>query len=52
MLPTPQVVPLTTTRGEESSPTFSPGRDQVAFSWNGEKSDKWDIYINGTSTSR
>ena len=50
-LPTPQLVPLTTTRGWEGSPTFSPGGDQVAFSWNGEKADNWDVYIKMIGSS-
>ena len=26
-------------------PTFSPDGDQVAFAWNGEKADNFDIYV-------
>ncbi len=39
------VVPLTTYPGEESYPSFSPDGNQVAFSWNGEKQDNFDIYV-------
>jgi Tol biopolymer transport system component len=39
------VVPLTFTPGWEWGPTFSPDGDQVAFGWEGEKRDNWDIYI-------
>jgi hypothetical protein len=39
------VVPLTSYPGLESSPTFSPDGNQVAFSWNGEKQDNFDIYV-------
>jgi len=39
------VVPLTSYPGEERQPTFSPDGNQVAFSWNGEKQDNFDIYV-------
>jgi len=42
----PEVVPLTTYAGSELSPSFSPDGNQVVFSWNGEKQDNFDIYIN------
>jgi Tol biopolymer transport system component len=35
---------LTTLRGAEWSPTFSPDGSQVAFVWNGDKQDNADIY--------
>jgi serine/threonine protein kinase len=41
----PEVVPLTSYVGSERSPSFSPDGNQVAFSWNGEKQDNFDIYI-------
>ena len=41
----PEVVPLTSYAGFERSPSFSPDGNQVAFSWNGEKQDNFDIYI-------
>jgi eukaryotic-like serine/threonine-protein kinase len=44
-IPLPLVVSLTSTPGRETEPTFSPDGNQVAFSWNGEKLDNWDIYI-------
>jgi Tol biopolymer transport system component/DNA-binding winged helix-turn-helix (wHTH) protein len=37
-------VPLTTYPGEESQASFSPDGNQVAFVWNGEKQDNFDIY--------
>ncbi len=44
-LPAPSLVPLTSTPGSETQPTFSPDGDQVAFVWDGEKGDNTDIYV-------
>jgi Tol biopolymer transport system component len=41
----PRVVALTSLRGVEGWPTFSPDGEQVAFAWGGEKSDNLDIYL-------
>jgi dipeptidyl aminopeptidase/acylaminoacyl peptidase len=41
----PEVVPLTTYAGIEQSPSFSPDGNQLAFSWNGEKQDNFNIYL-------
>ena len=38
-------VPLTTYPGQERQPSFSPDGNQVAFSWNGDKQDNFDIYV-------
>jgi Tol biopolymer transport system component/DNA-binding winged helix-turn-helix (wHTH) protein len=38
-------VPLTSYAGAELHPSFSPDGTQVAFSWNGEKQDNFDIYV-------
>jgi len=38
-------LPFTTYTGRESFPSFSPDGNQVAFCWNGEKQNNWDIYI-------
>ncbi|HTV09735.1 MAG TPA: winged helix-turn-helix domain-containing protein [Candidatus Aquilonibacter sp.] len=38
-------VPLTTYRGSEQSPSFSPDGSMVAFQWNGESQDNFDIYV-------
>ena len=40
-----QVVPLTSLKGAEVDPTFSPDGEQVAFAWNGEREDNFDIYV-------
>jgi Tol biopolymer transport system component/DNA-binding winged helix-turn-helix (wHTH) protein len=37
--------PLTSYVGVQRSPSFSPEGDRVAFSWNGEKQDNFDIYV-------
>src|SRR5262245_13225051 len=42
----PRVIPLTAFAGSEAYPSFSPDGNQVVFSWNGEKQDNWDLYIN------
>jgi Tol biopolymer transport system component len=39
-----RVVPLTSYQGTERYPTFSPDGNQVAFSWDGETQDNFDIY--------
>jgi serine/threonine protein kinase len=38
-------VPFTTYPGSERFATFSPDGRQVAFSWNGEKQDNFDVYV-------
>ena len=38
-------IPLTSYPGIELNPTFSPDGSQVAFSWNGEQQDNFDIYV-------
>ncbi len=38
-------VPLTSYPGWEGCPSFSPDGTQVAFAWNGEKQDNYDIYV-------
>ncbi len=37
--------PLTTYPGSELCPSFSPGGERIAFSWDGEKQDNFDIYV-------
>ena len=41
----PRLVPLTTYNGIEAFPSFSPDGNQIAFSWNGENQDNFDIYV-------
>jgi eukaryotic-like serine/threonine-protein kinase len=38
-------VPLTSYPGHERQPSLSPDGNQVAFSWNGDKQDNFDIYV-------
>jgi eukaryotic-like serine/threonine-protein kinase len=38
-------IPLTTYPGREQQPSFSPDGNSVAFAWNGEAEDNWDIYV-------
>jgi eukaryotic-like serine/threonine-protein kinase len=44
-LSAPRVVQLTALRGYKKNPTFSPDGEQVAFVWEGEKQDNWDIFV-------
>jgi Tol biopolymer transport system component/DNA-binding winged helix-turn-helix (wHTH) protein len=44
-LPPPRLVPLTTLTGTEVLPSFSPDGKHVAFAWNGERGDNFDIYV-------
>jgi Tol biopolymer transport system component/DNA-binding winged helix-turn-helix (wHTH) protein len=41
----PQPVPLTSLRGSEIQPALSPDGNQVAFAWNGQKEENYDIYL-------
>jgi Tol biopolymer transport system component len=38
-------IPLTAFRGIEADPAVSPDGNLVAFTWNGEKQDNFDIYV-------
>jgi Tol biopolymer transport system component/DNA-binding winged helix-turn-helix (wHTH) protein len=38
-------LPFTSFRGKELGPSFSPNGNQIAFSWNGEKENNFDIYV-------
>ncbi|HEY3840972.1 MAG TPA: hypothetical protein VGL72_30590 [Bryobacteraceae bacterium] len=42
-------VPLTSYPGQEVEPSFSPDGKLVAFSWNGDKQDNYDIYVKQIS---
>ncbi len=43
--PTPTTIPLTSYPGSQINPAFSPDGKQVAFAWEGEKGDNFDIYV-------
>lgn len=43
--PIPRVTSLTTFPGVEWFPAFSPDGKAVAFTWNGEQKDNFDIYV-------
>ena len=40
-----EAVPLTSYPGFEAEPTFSPDGSHVAFTWDGENQDNYDIYV-------
>jgi eukaryotic-like serine/threonine-protein kinase len=44
MLPM-KTLTFTSYPGQEITPAFSPDGNQVAFAWNGEKGDNYDIYV-------
>ncbi len=44
-------IPLTSYVGSETHPSFSPDGSEVAFTWNGEKQDNFDIYVKLIGTS-
>jgi Tol biopolymer transport system component len=53
--PEPRVRSLTSFPGIEQFPVFSPDGQDLAFSWNGERQDRFDLYrmpINGGSVRR
>jgi serine/threonine protein kinase len=41
----PVVIPLTSYPGSEDSPSLSPDGNQIAFVWDGESQDNFDIYL-------
>lgn len=46
------IVPLASYVGTEYTPTFSPDGRQVAFAWNGEKQDNFDIYVKAIDSQK
>jgi len=44
-IPGTRIVGLTSGLGEPSDPSFSPDGSMIAFSWNGESEDNFDIYV-------
>jgi len=49
-LPPMKVSRLTTYAGLETEPVLSPDGKMVAFVWNGENQDNWDIYVKFTDS--
>jgi len=49
---TPEIVPFTSLPGLETVPTFSPDGSQIAFAWNGEGQDGYDLYIKVIGSER
>ena len=47
----PRVVSLTSLPGQEITPTLAPEGNQVAFSWQGENADNWDIWLKMIGSS-
>jgi Tol biopolymer transport system component/predicted Ser/Thr protein kinase len=47
----PRLEPLTSMRGDEFVGALSPDGDQLAFTWNGEKQDNYDIYLKMVGSS-
>ena len=47
-----RAVPLTTYLGAEVIPALSPDNSRVAFTWNGEKQDYFDIYVQPIGPGR
>jgi Tol biopolymer transport system component/DNA-binding winged helix-turn-helix (wHTH) protein len=45
-----EVVPFTAYPGHEECPSISPDGSRIAFSWNGEDEDNYDVYVKQSNT--
>ena len=50
--PDPIPVPITSYQGNELDPAFSPDGSQIAFTWNGNRQDNYDIYVRPIGQDR
>ena len=50
--PPMRIVPFTSYPGQQNYARFSPDGNQIAFSWDGEKGDNWDIYVKLIGTEK
>jgi Tol biopolymer transport system component/predicted Ser/Thr protein kinase len=50
--PPMRIVPFTTFPGHQDYARFSPDGNQIAFAWDGEKGDNWDIYVKLIGTEK
>jgi len=41
----PRIVQVTSSPGRKDAPSLSPDGNWIAFQWEGEKQDNWDIYV-------
>ena len=47
-----RIIPFTSYPGSEADPSFSPDGDQVAFAWNGEQQENFNIYVKPVGAGR
>jgi len=50
--PPMRIVPFTSFPGHQDDARFSPDGNQIAFAWDGEKEDNWDIYVKLIGTEK
>jgi len=46
----PEIVPFTSSPGNETAPSFAPDGNRIAFAWNGGQGDNTDIYVKQVGT--
>ncbi len=50
--PPMRIVPFTSFPGHQGGSSFSPDGNQIAFTWDGEKEDNYDIYVKLIGTEK